>query len=100
MKALTIFPENSKEYKNFETICDIVNAQRNDIKLTIENVFFDISQNWVYTTLICNKLPMPTNSSDSLFNSYQILNPVEQEIAVYGTDEERTELINKLLRKK
>ena len=96
MSALTIFNEHSEEYFNLKKIKNEFNKQSKNIQLTIETVYLDVSQNWLYTTLIANDPKLP---KDSILSSWQALSSKEQETAVYGTEDERNELIQKLIEK-
>lgn len=96
MSALTLFNESSNEYNNLKNIMIAFNKQVTHIQLTIQNCYFDMGQNWMYTTLICNDTRLPKNS---VLSSWQALSPKDQEIAVYGSDDERLDLIQKLITK-
>lgn len=96
MNALAIFSKESQGYNNLKAIRDAVNKECTKYQLEIKTIYFDIGQNWLYTTLLCRDLNCP---KDSVLATFQALDPKMQKIAVYGSDEERQELINDLIKK-
>ena len=89
---LTIFPKNSQEYKNLQQLMWDLNAHSDLIQYTIETTYFDVGQNWKYTTLIAHN---PNESG--ILSSWQALNPKQQKLAVYGSDEDRWGIRDELI---
>lgn len=49
---IQIFGKESKEYKILEHFCQISNKANSNIKLRIEDIFFDYNSKWKWTTII------------------------------------------------
>ena len=82
-KNITVWSKNSIEYQKlniFKSFLDIIIIQNNlPITISIENTYFDVGQNWMWTTIIVNK-----TNCNSCLNSYQLLNPADHERIVFG----------------
>ena len=53
---ITTFNNNSKEVKALKAVAEIFNATcTNGYTFTVDDVYFDIGQNWMWTTIIAEK---------------------------------------------
>lgn len=78
MAKITTYKPNTEEHSKLSFVCDklniLANFNRENRFYTVENVYFDFGQNWMWTTIVCeysNNLKYGENFS----NSYQILCP-------------------------
>ena len=82
-KNITIWANNTIEYKRlelFKSMLDVIIAENNfPIAITIQTIYFDIGQSWLWTTIIATKL-----NSNSCINSYQLLYPANHEKVIWG----------------
>ena len=84
MSKLTIYAPDSFEYKTFQRCIQELSSfcNQNNINLyfTIETLYFDAGQGWMYTTIIANE---PNNNS--VTGRYHLLNPRDYEFIIGGS---------------
>lgn len=90
-EAIAVFSQDIKEYKRLKAAALLISAETKKL-CKIENVYFDYSQNWKWTTITIE-------SGMRSFPMVQALSPAQQEKIVYGTLEEFTETVKKLINK-
>ena len=74
MNALKIFNHDTEEYNRLAKVADALTAiSEHGTSYKVKDVYFDLGQNWMYTTIIA----YPVNSGN-----YQALSPREQEDAL------------------
>ena len=76
MDNIRVYEKNERQYKVLKMFAEMVNDNLTDGYLTLENIYFDMGQNWKYTALI-------TNKEDGLFNSWQSFCPRDYELILY-----------------
>lgn len=76
--TITTFAPDSVEYSNLRVIANYYTATSPyGCRYTVEDVYFDYGQDWMWTTIVCYK----PNGDD-----YQVLYPNEHEKIVLETD--------------
>ena len=79
-KNIAIWNRNSEEYKRLnalKALLEVIIMQNKfPIELSIQNTYFDIGQDWMWTNIIVYK----NNSHDS----YQLLYPANHEKVIWG----------------
>lgn len=76
MNNIRVYEKNERQYKVLKMFAEMVNDNLTDGHLTVENIYFDMGQNWKYTALI-------TNKEDGLFGSWQSFCPRDYELILY-----------------
>lgn len=89
--ALKIFEPDSSEYTKLNELKDYLNEHSIKLRYTVENVYFDIGLNWMFTTLIAH------DESSNTIRSWQALSPDKQSIVLFGSEPEINDLKNELL---
>ena len=90
-QTITIFPENSKEHKRLQAAAHLIQAELNR-HCKVDNVFFDDSQNWSWTTI-------SIESEMTCCPYVQILNPKQHAILVEGNIDEWFEVVKEIIAK-
>ena len=65
-----VITRGTKEYKNLNAVAKMLEAlSPNDVEYEVEEVYFDLGQNWIWTTIIAYDF------KQSFGGSYQAINP-------------------------
>lgn len=79
-KNIAVWSKDTIEYKRLELLKSLLNViiaqEKLPLFLTIENTYFDLSQNWTWTTIIVYK--------NGGHDSYQLLYPANHEKVIWG----------------
>ena len=76
---IRVFPEDSMEYKRLKDFCDKLNKDDLKCNYTLENIYFDLGQNWKWTTIIAH-------TKEERGGGYQALTPADQEKIITNTN--------------
>lgn len=76
------YPKNSPEYKRLETACALLNCY-NKYTYTVENIYFDAGQDWMWSTIVCH------TGSSGVLGSWQVLSPKDHEKIVTAANPEQ-----------
>ena len=80
MNTITTFEKGSYPYEMLEKACAILTAtSKNGTIYMVEDTYFDYGQNWMWTTIIAH-------NPNSMFGSYQAINPRNQEEIIESDD--------------
>ncbi len=97
-EALSVFDEKSKEYQKLKAASDLINTFINtadeNMVSHVENCIFDVGQDWHYTTIL-----MGSSCMGTAMPAYQLLSPAEQVCICFGTYEEYTDCVGKIIQK-
>lgn len=89
--AFSIFEPGSSGHKNLSKIVDLLNANSfSGSNYSLENVFLGSAWHWPYTTVVCRQ-----GKGDAA--PRVVLGPEEQVVAVFGNEQEISELADSLL---
>ena len=93
--SIKIFPRDSEEYEKLDRVATFLTAMSpNKYYYYVGKTYFDYGQDWKWTTILAQK-----NDNGSYGDSYQALNPREQEeIILANSDEELEEIARNILR--
>lgn len=91
-EAISVFTPESHEYKRLEAAAALIQSETN-VKCKVENCMFDMGQNWMYTTILCE-------SDMTTFPWVQMLNPKQQKLIVFGSLEQFQTTVLELIHKK
>lgn len=87
--------EDKKAMNNLIAVVAIFNTTSDKIVYTVEDCYFDIGQNWMWTTIIAHK-----DNSDSVLSSYQAVNSKEWKLITEAKDTmELLEVAKSLIKK-
>ena len=79
-KNIAVWSKDTIEYKRLELLKSLLNVivaqEKLPLFLTIENTYFDLSQDWIWTTIIVYK--------NGEHDSYQLLYPANHEKVIWG----------------
>ena len=90
-QTISIFVEGSKEYKRLEAAANLIQTELNK-HCKVDNVLFDTSQNWPWTTILIE-------SDMACFPYVQLLNPKQHAILVEGSTDEWFEVVKEIIAK-
>ena len=76
MNNIRVYEKNERQYKVLKMFAEMVNDNLTDGYLTVENIYFDMGQNWKYTALV-------TYKEDGVFGSWQSFCPRDYELILY-----------------
>lgn len=86
MNTIRQFAKGSEEYNRLNMMADILTEKSpNGYKYYVGDCYFDMGQDWMWTTIICDK-------TDGY--SYQALYPVEHERIIHARDDEFNSIAN------
>lgn len=91
-ESISVFSSDSHEYKRLEAAAALIQSETN-VKCKVENRMFDMGQNWMYTTILCE-------SGMTTFPWVQMLNPKQQKLIVLGSLEQFQSTVLELIHKK
>ena len=78
--TIMLHPVGTTAYEMLEKAAMILTAtSKNGVTYKVEDTYFDYGQGWEWTTIIAYK-------SDSMFGSYQALNPRDHEKIIESDD--------------
>ena len=94
--GLYVFDSYDREYKNLETIARNLNAKfaPDDYRFEIETVYFDVGQDWRYTTIIVYD---QRRKSNDVTAHWHLFNPAQQKIACYGGADDLRLLVSTII---
>lgn len=92
---LKVFQKDSEEHKNLETMAALLNKTDSALNYTVEETYYDCGANWMYTTLIAHD-----PKEKGILASYQALNPRQQKMIVFGTDDDRQTVLAEIMKKR
>ena len=97
--ALKVFAADDAEYIDLQRLARALNAESKHIKYTVETVYFDRGQNWMYTTLIAHR---DNQNQHNIRATWQAMTPVQQYEVVVNKriDAIKNELLEKYSHKK
>lgn len=100
-EVIEVFEPNSDEFAALQAFANRLNAHGGPVKHVVEIVYWDYGQRWKWTTLIAHgtrsAVPLNSSYSRSLHTSWQALSPRNQEIVIYGSEQEKADLEDELL---
>lgn len=89
--AIEVYEKGSDGYTRLQAAADVIQVFSGH-PTYVKDVYFDFGADWVWTTIV-------TERADDSSDSYQMLDPVQQEKLTTGDIEEYTETVRELVEK-
>lgn len=95
MSCIRVFEKDSPEYKNLEKLgAKLHEMSAHGTEYKVENVYFDLGQDWVWTTLVAYKPYTNQRTGKLEYSSWQALYPRgHEECVLFGDDDEVIEKV-------
>lgn len=76
MNNIRIYNKEERQYKILKLFAEMVNDNLTSGYMALEDIYFDMGQNWKYTALV-------THKEDGVFGSWQSFCPRDYELILY-----------------